>query len=182
MTNLAFIYSQNAFPAHSFLSLLVDHTRHKAGIVCRRHRYITTIIIILTIFTIIIKQDLKHHLPRHCPVATRVRRGNTLDGRENSIGEEDEDGEEDEGGLDDEGGLEDENEEVKSNGKGVRGVSDEKGVDILKKRAPSHNISKSCSPPRFLFSHFFLLICKYFSSGAKFHISIYFPGKAAQRT
>ena len=75
-------------------------------------------------------------VPRHCPVATRVRRGNTLDGRENSIGEEDE------GGVDEE-------EEMRSNGKGVdllRGV-DEKGVDILK-RASSHSISKSCSPPR----------------------------------
>ena len=77
-------------------------------------------------------------VPRHCPVATRVRRGNTLDGRENSIGEEDE------GGVD-----EVDEEEERSNGKGVdllRGV-DEKGVDILK-RAPPHNISKSCSPPR----------------------------------
>jgi len=88
---------------------------------------------------IVTVSDIIHFLVlRHCPVATRVRRGNTLDGRENSIGEEDE------------GGLEDEDEEgVRSNGKGVdllRGV-DEKGVDILK-RAPSHNISKSCSPPR----------------------------------
>ena len=76
-------------------------------------------------------------VPRHCPVATRVRRGNTLDGRENSIGEEDE------------GGVDEEEDEVRSNGEGVnllRGV-DEKGVDILK-RAPSHNVSKSCSPPR----------------------------------
>ena len=88
-------------------------------------------------------------------MATRVRRGNTLDGRENSIGEEDE------GGVDDDDVDQEEvEEEVRSNGKGVdllRGVNekgldllrgvDEKGVDILK-RAPPHNISKSCSPPR----------------------------------
>lgn len=91
-----------------------------------------------------------------------MRRGNTLDGRENSIGEEDEDGLENENGLEDEDEDRLEDEDVKSNGKGVRGVSDEKGVDILKKRAPSHNISKSCSPPRFIFSHLqiFFLRCK----------------------
>merc|ERR1711971_1345211 len=100
---------------------------------------------------IVTVSDIIHFLVlRHCPVATRVRRGNTLDGRENSIGEEDEGGvgEEDEGGLDEED-EEEEDQEVMSNGKGVdllRGV-DEKGVDILK-RAPPHNISKSCSPPR----------------------------------
>merc|ERR1719430_3014964 len=41
---------------------------------------------------IVTVSDIIHFLVlRHCPVATRVRRGNTLDGRENSIGEEDED-------------------------------------------------------------------------------------------
>ena len=96
-----------------------------------------------------------HH--RHCPVATRVRRGNTLDGRENSIGEEEE------------ASLEDE-ENVRSNGKGgndpLRGVADEKGIDISK-RAPSHTISKSCSPPRY--TTFFRLL--FFSSAKKLFVN-----------
>ena len=65
-------------------------------------------------------------------MATRVRRGTTLEGRENSIGEEDE--------------VEVE-EEVKEDEKSG------KGVDISK-QASSRNISKSCSPPRFPNSSF----------------------------
>ena len=84
--------------------------------------------------TKIFKWVLKHPLPRHCPVATRVRRGNTLDGRDNSIGEEDEE------------------EDVGSNGEGARRVEEKKRVDILKQKTLSHNISKSCSPPRLNFS------------------------------
>jgi len=80
---------------------------------------------------IVTVSDIIHFLVlRHCPVATRVRRGNTLDGRDNSIGEEDEE------------------EDVGSNGKGARRVEEKKGVDILKQKTLSHNISKSCSPPR----------------------------------
>ena len=72
-------------------------------------------------------------------MATRVRRGTTLEGRENSIGEEDEVevGEE-------ERELEEEVKEDEKSGK---------GVDISK-QASSRNISKSCSPPRFPNSSF----------------------------
>jgi len=83
---------------------------------------------------IVTVSDIIHFLVlRHCPVATRVRRGTTLEGRENSIGEEDEVevGEE-------ERELEEEVKEDEKSGK---------GVDISK-QASSRNISKSCSPPR----------------------------------
>ena len=64
-------------------------------------------------------------------MATRVRRGTTLEGRENSIGEEERE-------------LEEEVKEDEKSGK---------GVDISK-QASSRNISKSCSPPRFPNSSF----------------------------
>ena len=70
-------------------------------------------------------------------MATRVRRGTTLEGRENSIGEEDEV----------EVGERELEEEVKEDEKSG------KGVDISK-QASSRNISKSCSPPRFPNSSF----------------------------
>jgi len=77
---------------------------------------------------IVTVSDIIHFLVlRHCPVATRVRRGATLEGRDNSIGEEDE-------------------EEFNKEGDDNNKLGN--GINIAGKKGASQNISKSCSPPR----------------------------------
>ena len=80
---------------------------------------------------IVTVSDIIHFLVlRHCPVATRVRRGATLEGRDNSIGEEEED----------------EEEEINKEGDDNKKLGN--GINIAGKKGASQNISKSCSPPR----------------------------------